>query len=132
MPRNSNALTINIGDSIGEFVVVRSELVGKNKTWICRCKCGSEKRFWKVSAISRQATCGCGLDDTGLTAKQRRSMLSRLHSYKSGAKKRGFDWDLEYEDFVEVTTKNCFYCNSEPKVWSRAVQCVIEQRMTCP
>lgn len=117
MARNGNARQINIGDTVGEFVVVRGEMVGKNKTWICRCRCGAEKRFWKVSAISRQKTCGCGIDEAGLTAKQRRSMLSRMQGYKSGAKSRGFDWELTYRDFVEVATGHCFYCNLEPKTW---------------
>jgi hypothetical protein len=115
--RNNKAFTFNAGDVIGEFVIVRGEMVGKNKTWICRCKCGSEKRFWKASAINKQKTCGCGIDKAGLTAKQRRSMLSRMHGYKGGAKSRGFKWSLTYSQFVEIATGNCFYCNSEPKVW---------------
>jgi hypothetical protein len=117
MSQNKKALTVEIGDKVGNFVVLVSELVGKNKTWICRCSCGSEKRFWKISSISKQKTCGCGTDSTGLTAKQRRSMLTRMQGYKSGAKKRLLEWELSYEDFVEVSTGNCFYCNSDPKIW---------------
>lgn len=114
---NKSKPVINPGDIINGFVVLRSELIGKNKTWVCKCKCGSEKRFWKLSAISRQKTCGCGTDEAGLTAKQRRSMLSRMNGYKSGARSRGFSWDLSYLDFVKTVTKNCFYCNSKPKIW---------------
>lgn len=106
-----------IGKKINSFVVIGSDLVGKNKVWICRCVCGDEKTFWKFSSISRQETCGCGTDSAGLTAKQRRSVLSRMNSYKSGAKSRGFSWDLSYDDFVNITTKNCVYCNAPPKIW---------------
>jgi len=106
-----------IGEKINSFVVVGSSLVGKNKVWICRCVCGTEKTFWKFSAISHQETCGCGTDIVGLTAKQRRSVLSRMNSYKSGAKSRGFSWELSYEQFVNITTKNCVYCNAAPKLW---------------
>jgi hypothetical protein len=107
----------NIGDKVGEFIVVGHECIGKNKTWICRCKCGADKRFWKISAIFKQKTCGCGTDDAGLTAKQRRSMLSRMHGYKAGARLRDFSWELSYEEFVKVATGNCFYCNAKPKIW---------------
>jgi len=117
MSRNSNALSINTGDTVGQFVVVRSELVGKNKTWICRCRCGAEKRFWRASAINRQKTCGCGTDEAGLTAKQRRSMLSRMQGYKAGAKARGLVWGLAYCEFVGVATGRCFYCDAEPSKW---------------
>jgi len=117
MARNGNALAVNVGDLVGEFVVLRSEFVGKNKTWVCRCRCGTEKKFWKISAISGQKTCGCGTDEAGLTAKQRRSMLSRMQGYKAGARSRGFDWELSYVDFVKVATGNCFYCGVEAKTW---------------
>jgi hypothetical protein len=97
--------------------VIRSELRGKNKVYICLCKCGKEKVFWKKSAIDRQKSCGCLIDDAGLSGKQRRSMLSRMQGYKNGAKKRNFVWQLTYSQFVEIATKNCFYCGSDPKVW---------------
>lgn len=97
--------------------LIRTELRGKNKVYICQCDCGNEKVFWKQSAISKQKSCGCRIDAAGLFGKQRRSMMFRFHSYKSGAKKRNFDWQLTYEQFVSIASKNCFYCNSEPKVW---------------
>jgi hypothetical protein len=131
MGRNNNALVISAGDKIGEFIVIRDEYVGKNRTWICRCKCGDEMRFWKTSMIGRQKTCGCGMDDAGLTSKQRRSMLSKMNGYKAGAKSRGFEWNLSYSEFVEVATGNCFYCNAEPKMWD-CVSGAPSVRKDCP
>jgi len=96
---------------------LRSELRGKNKVYICQCKCGKEKVFWKKSAMDKQKSCGCLIDDEGLSGKQRRSMLTRMQGYKNGAKKRGFVWDLTYKQFVQISSKNCFYCNTEPKEW---------------
>ena len=113
-PKKSHVVVAKEGDVIGSFTFVRAELVGKNKTWIVRCLCGEEKRFWKYSAIARQKSCGCGTDEAGLTKEQRRMLNSRLHSYKSGAAKRGLDWDLSYKDFVEITSKDCSYCGVKP------------------
>jgi 5-methylcytosine-specific restriction endonuclease McrA len=105
------------GEKIGTFIFLRNELKGKNKTWICQCICGVEKVFWKKSAILKTKTCGCGTDSTGLTSKQARSMKTRLQGYKNGAKKRNFEWELSYEEFVKISTQNCFYCNNKPYVW---------------
>jgi len=79
------------------------------------CHCGKEKVFWKESAIQRQKTCGCGVDKSGNTKEQRRMLNSRLHSYKSGAKKRGFDWDITYKQFSEITQQDCAYCGIPAK-----------------
>jgi hypothetical protein len=105
------------GEVIGNFIFVKTEPIKKNTTWICKCSCGNIKRFWKKSAIYRQKTCGCGIDEVGFSGKQARSIKSRMQGYKNGAKKRGFDWSLSYEDFVRISTKPCVYCGSEPKKW---------------
>ena len=107
----------DVFEEIGNFKVLRTELVGKNKVWVCQCVCGSEKVFWKRSAIEKQETCGCGTDSAGLTAKQRRSMNSRMNSYKSGAKKRGLDWYLTYDQFTSIVAKDCFFCGTPAKEW---------------
>lgn len=107
----------DVDNKIGEFILESTSLVGKNKVWDCICKCGNKKRFWKFSAITRQKTCGCGIDSVGLLAKQSRSMKSRMNGYKNGAKKRNFEWLLSYEDFVKISTRPCFYCGSEPFKW---------------
>lgn len=120
MGRNNRALECSIGDRIGNFIVLRDEYIGKNRTWICECKCGAEKRFWKLSSISRQKSCGCLIDEVGLNGKQRRSMISRMCSYRSGARSRGLEWNLSYLDFVKVATGRCFYCNADPKKWDCA------------
>lgn len=107
----------NVGSTINNFTILRTEWINKNKIWICLCACGTEKVFWKLSAIHKQQTCGCGLDNKGLTASQRRSVNSRMNSYRSGAIKRGLTWSLSYEDFVDITTRDCVYCNAHPKDW---------------
>ncbi len=108
---------IQLGEKIGNFTLKSTELVGKNKVWDCICPCGNVKRFWKFSAISRAKTCGCGIDSVGLSAKQSRSMKSRMNSYKGGAKSRNLEWLLSYDDFVKISTKPCYYCGIGPFKW---------------
>jgi hypothetical protein len=104
-----------LGDVIGSFIFKKTEWVGKNKTWIVVCTCGEDKRFWKYSSIFHQKTCGCGTDSVGYTKEQRRMLNSRVHSYKSGANKRGLDWSLSYEEFYELSIGNCAYCDLPPR-----------------
>ncbi len=106
---------VKTGEKIGSFTFLKFELVGKNKTWVTECVCGGQKRFWKKSAIIRQTTCGCGTDENGLTKQKRRMLKSRFHSYKTGAKKRGFVWSLTLKNFHDISSQNCVYCGAEPK-----------------
>lgn len=112
-----NKCTLNVkqGDLVGNFIYIKSELIGKNKTHIGKCRCGNEIRFWKFSVMQNQKSCGCGLDNVGFTKEQRRTFNSRLNSYKNGAKNRNLDWELSYEDFFNLTQANCTFCGLKPK-----------------
>jgi len=123
--------TVEPGETIGEFILKEYGIVGKNKVWVCLCKCGKEKVFWKYSSILSQKSCGCEMDSCGFTAKQRRSILSRMQGYKNGAHSRGFQWDLSYEEFALISTKPCFYCGDQPKVWD-CVTNAPSVRKDCP
>lgn len=114
---NTKQPKYQIGDTVGDFTFIRTQMHGKNCTWVMKCVCGEEKKFWKHSAIFKNKTCGCCTDATGLTGSQRRSMLSRLNSYKSGAKKRGLEWGLSTLEFLKIATLDCAYCGSPPKTW---------------
>jgi 5-methylcytosine-specific restriction endonuclease McrA len=103
------------GDHVNNWTIKRFELKGKNKVIIAQCICGKEKVFWKNNSVLNTKTCGCGLDKSGLTSKQRRTILLRMQGYKSGAKNRNIKWCLTYDEFVKASTKNCFYCNEKPR-----------------
>jgi 5-methylcytosine-specific restriction endonuclease McrA len=114
-PTKSHVVVAKEGDQIGSFVFLRTELVGKNKTWVMRCSCEGVKVFWKYSAIFRQVTCGCGTDEFGLTKEKRRMLKSRLHSYKSGARIRKIEWGLSLGEFFVLSSGRCTYCGRSPK-----------------
>lgn len=108
---------ISIGDQFGSLTVDRFELRKKNHVLVAKCICGKEKVFWKKSAIKAQKSCGCLSDLSGITGKQRRSWNSRLQGYKNGALKRNLLWELSFQDFVDICSKPCYYCNEPPKTW---------------
>lgn len=106
-----------IGSTFGKLTVVRIEPRGKNSVLLASCACGKERIFWKKSAIKNVQSCGCGIDDFGVTKEQRRSWNFRFQSYKSGAKKRGYSWELSFQDFVALAGKDCTFCGLEAKEW---------------
>ena len=108
---------IEVGDKFGSLSVKRFEQRKKNRVLIAQCACGSEKTFWKISAVKNQKSCGCGINQNGLTKEQRRSWNFRFQGYKNGAKKRGYSWELSLEDFIKISSQNCTFCGSEPKEW---------------
>jgi hypothetical protein len=106
-----------IGKRNGHLEIDRIEWKGHNKVVIAKCDCGQEKAFWKISAFGNQKSCGCGIDDYGIKATQRRSWNFRLQGYKNGAKTRGYCWELTFHKFVEIASKPCYFCGDPPKTW---------------
>lgn len=37
----------------------------------------------------------------------------RLNTYKNGAKRRGIDWNLTFEEFLSFWQNDCYYCNEQ-------------------
>lgn len=39
-----------------------------------------------------------------------------LKDYRAGASKRGLDFDLTFEEFIEIMEQDCYYCGASPEV----------------
>jgi hypothetical protein len=87
---------------------------------LVKCSCGKEKEVYSYSLLSGfTISCGCYTKERtsqrfkieyGLSAK--RSIYDR---YKQQAKRRnGLAFELNFEQFIELTQQNCYYCGSEP------------------
>jgi len=117
------------GQRYGSLVVLRhlgSKRVGKSKSpnavWECQCDCGEIVPVLGRDLQTKHVqSCGC----------LRRDMLSELgkkngkplgvslrnqilYHYKTGAKRRGYTWELTDEQFNVLLSGNCHYCGVEP------------------
>lgn len=113
------------GRRFGRLVVL--ELLSKNlirdrtggRRYLCQCDCGIKKDVSRQCLLKGQVTsCGC----------YRRDMIREKYSLPPGialrnvtyrnyirtSKKRGYEWNLTLEQFSEITSKNCLYCNRPP------------------
>lgn len=87
--------------------------------WECLCECGKTIVLGCSPLMSGNTkSCGCLRKET--TSKNHvlpsvRSSLNKLYAgYINGAKSRGLDFDVSFEEFVRLTSLNCFYCGISP------------------
>lgn len=78
--------------------------------------CGNSRRL--ISSHVGQILSGRG---TGCRCATRSSDSGpeykwRYQNYIQAAKKRNLEWKLSYQQFIDITQKNCYYCGAEPEM----------------
>jgi hypothetical protein len=108
------------GQTFGDWTVISLDSE-KRATfyWYCQCKCGT-KRIVRGTALVRGKSLGCGCT----SAEKSRHFNSLppgiaawntlFKRYQREAKNRNILFCLTKDEFKEITTKNCFYCDSPP------------------
>lgn len=83
--------------------------------WMCNCSCGNN--VWvKTNSLKNGNTQSCGCFRLEKSRKEygESSKNRVLRRYKNDAKKRGYEFSITKESFLEITSKNCSYCNEPP------------------
>jgi hypothetical protein len=112
---------IEVGDIVGTVLITKKKIephYGKTSMMFygtCQ-KCGTERKL-KSSHINvilkgRGGGCHCS---------RRRDVADsdykwRYQNYIQAAKKRNLKWEIDYDYFLDITRKNCYYCNVEPEM----------------
>lgn len=87
--------------------------------WECICDCGTVKEIL-VTALVRNLTksCGCLRRETippyNKLPKGEASFNTVYKSYELNSKKRDYIFPLTKDEFRNLTSSNCFYCNAPP------------------
>lgn len=102
-----------IGNKYGNLTVIKkSHYKKKNLYWECKCECG-EICYATSSDLKRGRKNFCNNCNR---EKSKKSVLNILYNnYKRGAIKRGFDFELNINEFEKIIHSNCYYCGIEPK-----------------
>lgn len=92
----------------------------KSTMWLCRCVCRGEKTTTAARLLQgKTRSCGCLADElrrNRVTRPEGESARNALYGkYKIQAKRRRIDFQLSFEDFIDVTGRACYYCGSPPK-----------------
>jgi hypothetical protein len=93
--------------------------------WLCRCECNNEK-WIRGSHLKYGSVLSCGCLQTEAArrtggCKITRSFghtftMSRYRGCFHGAKKRGLEFNLTFEEYQRLSRLPCFYCGALPAV----------------
>ena len=101
-----------VGLKYGKLTAVKDigiKSYGKsNRTFfIFSCDCGNQVELPLKQVVSMKTrSCGC------LPYEDRVNSTNKYvyRSIKSGAKSRGLNFEISYDDFLSISSKECFYC----------------------
>jgi hypothetical protein len=113
------------GNKYGHLTLIRYLKPGGSGVgaiWLARCDCGTERELIARTAVhGRIRSCGnCQysreLTAAGATRGSRiRAGQRRLYvRYLNKAVTRGITWTLTPEQFIDIITKPCVYCGTDP------------------
>lgn len=98
------------GKLFGELTAIKPFSYGRSPRWLFQCSCGNIKDIRKQNVI-RGTTKTCNSSDHHNRLPENKSHLSTfnqvyLNYYNDG--------NITLEQFIELSQKNCFYCNKPP------------------
>lgn len=84
-------------------------------TWLCKCECGNKTTVTTHYLITGHTrSCGCMARLNNSLPYQEAAKNHLYSTYKQGAKNRNIDFDIPRKEFIELTSKDCYYCNCKP------------------
>lgn len=81
-----------------------------NTKWLCKCICGKIVSMKSNTILKNRVSCGC---QRFLKDKNKSCENQIYYQYKSNAKRRNIEWDLDREKFFDFIYKPCYYCGYE-------------------
>jgi hypothetical protein len=102
------------GQRFGKLVVISFVSKGTRKSspkWLCHCDCGNEKVIAANNLNSGNVrSCSClSRLEVGLAAKRR-----VFKEYEKHAIEHNRDFSIDFDSFISICTKPCFYCGANP------------------
>jgi hypothetical protein len=105
-----------IGDKFQDLTVIDDKSSKGKYHIICKCICGKHTHVSMYHLLSGDTkSCRCQqtkIKENGLGTV---SFKKAYGIYKINADKQGRDFSLTLEEFINLVTKNCHYCDSSPK-----------------
>lgn len=121
-----------VGKIFGRLTVIsfsgwKSDKYGRRRAFFdCQCSCGN-KIDTPYHQLKSQSVLSCGcLDKETRRARALQNAKNNtlpnfasaknelFSAYKSGAKHRHLTFDLTKEEFLNITSQDCYYCKSKP------------------
>lgn len=102
----------------------------KEWRWECRCDCGEIFTCRENQIPNRYGCISCTHRKNRIETTQKQAnglkhtgLINRLlKDYKAGAVKRGLDFTLTFDEFVNLLSGDCVYCGAKPELHQYEVQ----------
>lgn len=105
------------GQKFGKLTVIKRENNNKygSATWMCKCDCGNET-IVMGSNLKRKEIISCGCYPKGVVPfpNGEADAHKLFRDYKFKAKNKDIPFELSLEEFLKLTSGNCFYCGAKP------------------
>jgi hypothetical protein len=100
------------GQRFGKITVISR--VDNGARWNCHCDCGRDIEYYHSHLIDDKYTsCGCAFikpyEDQTLSSQH-----SLYENYRRNASSRKISFELNFNQFIEFTKGDCFYCGKKP------------------
>ena len=111
--------SIQPGEKFGKLTIISyTDRLNKKGEYKCRCECGNIT-YAKTSSLKngQHKSCSCTRKDKRPHTRLPDNLAikrSVLKNYKASAKRRNHEFDLTFEQFVDLIETRCFYCNDLP------------------
>lgn len=111
--------TLKDGEQFNHWTIIGFSK--EKKKYAVKCICG-KLSFVSSSSLKsgKSKSCGCKQKDflvEKIVNSNYLSIRNKLYdNYKRAAKRRNYDFNLNFDSFSNLILKNCFYCNSSPSM----------------
>lgn len=109
------------GQRFGRLLVKEFAFIGKNRKayWHCICDCGKEiDAVYHTLKISKTMSCGCIARENSRQRMMKPEGDSAKNSlfctYRKTARVRELEFSLTLEEFIDITSLRCHYCDRSP------------------
>jgi hypothetical protein len=108
-------MNVNIGDVYGDWTVTEIGQWASGKMYICTHTCGAARKFQRYQLDREKQPC----KKCEARAEYRKNAIdviisSEYRKYKHSAKRRGYEFDLDKEEFESLVKSDCNYCGQAP------------------
>lgn len=120
----STPINVSPGDQYGELTIIkeirpRRGASGRyRRVVLVRCSCGRDPYPLLLNNLRRRRESRCQWCGAAANGRNRRveevNRNQALSAYTQSAKRRGLAWGLSLEQFLEITSRTCFYCGAPP------------------
>ena len=101
--------------------IVSTNPIKKKSVWLVKCECGNEFICRGADLGKKTISCGCysrqrtiEFNKATKTKESYCAFSDVWQSYKCGAKKRGYTFELTKDQFLSIVKNNCTYCGNPP------------------